>query len=84
MSGVFQNIAPPPHRPASECVLPLPLVRGEDTLAGRKGVGVNIFEDARHGSVLYICKYFVGCPILTSKSNFFIWFNIRLFPSSNK
>jgi hypothetical protein len=88
MSLVFQNIDPhPPQRP--------PLVRGEDTLAGYKGleslasvyikdveyvdcvqqyfsagknkellwpkgVGVNILEDARHSSVLYICKYFVA------------------------
>jgi hypothetical protein len=39
---------------------PPPLVQGEDTLAGwRGGGGVNILEDARHCSVLYICKYFV-------------------------
>ncbi len=39
---------------------PPPLVRGEDTLAGwRAGWGVNILEDARHCSVLYISKYFV-------------------------
>jgi hypothetical protein len=48
MSGVFQNIdPPPPHRPAS--VYFPPLVRGEDTLAGRRGGwggGVNILEDA--------------------------------------
>jgi hypothetical protein len=45
MSGVFQNIDLPPHRPASVC--PPPLVRGEDTLAGwRGGWGVNILEDA--------------------------------------
>jgi hypothetical protein len=38
MSGVFRNTCidpPPPHRPAS--VNPPPLVRGEDTLAGRRG-----------------------------------------------
>jgi hypothetical protein len=61
MSLVIQNIDPPPplHRPAS--VYPLPLLQGEDTLAGgRKGWGVNILEEARHSSVLYICKYFVG------------------------
>jgi hypothetical protein len=59
MSGVFQNIdPPPPHCPAS--VYTPPLVRGEDTLAGgRGGWGVNILEDARHSSVLYICNYFV-------------------------
>jgi hypothetical protein len=39
---------PPPHR---ECV------RGEDSLAGWRGVwGVNILEDARHCSVLYILR----------------------------
>ncbi len=62
MSLVFQNIDPPPPSPPGECVPlpPPPLVRGEDTLAGwRKGKGVNILEDARHSSELYICKYFV-------------------------
>jgi hypothetical protein len=62
MSGVFQNIDPPPS-PPGECVLRPPLLRGEDTLAGwRGGGGVNILEDARHSSVLYICKYFVAFP----------------------
>jgi hypothetical protein len=47
MPGFFQNSDPPP------------LVRGEDTLAGWRGVwGANILEDARHSSVLYVCKYF--------------------------
>ncbi len=33
---------------------------GEDTLAVLTGGGgVNILEDARHSTVLYICKYFV-------------------------
>jgi hypothetical protein len=42
MSGVFQNIDPQrPHRPAS--VYPPPLVRGEDTLAGRRGGGDQYF-----------------------------------------
>jgi hypothetical protein len=60
MSGVFQNIDPlPPHCPAN--VYPSPLVRREDTLDKvRGGWGVNILEDARHSSVLYICKYFVA------------------------
>jgi hypothetical protein len=54
MSGVFGNI----DQPAS--------VRGKDTLAGRRGGwGVNSSEDARHCSVLYICKYFVpGISVL--------------------
>jgi hypothetical protein len=53
MAGVFQNIGPhPPHPP--------PLVRVEDTLARKRGVWrVNILEDVRHSSVLYVCKYFV-------------------------
>jgi hypothetical protein len=59
MAGVFQNTdSTSPHRPAS--VYPPPLVRGEDTLAGwREGWGLNILEDVRHSSVLYVCKYFV-------------------------
>jgi hypothetical protein len=66
MSVVFQNIDPPPPTPhplASVYPPPPPLVRGEDTLAGWKGGGghwgVNILEDVRHCSVLYIRKYFV-------------------------
>jgi hypothetical protein len=35
------------------------LVRGEDTRWVERGWGVNSSEDARHCSVLYICKYFV-------------------------
>jgi hypothetical protein len=59
MSGVFQNIdPPPPHRQAS--VYPPAFGAGEDTFAGwREGGGVNILEDARHCSV-YIRKYFVA------------------------
>jgi len=53
MSGVFQNIDPSPPSPPT-------FGAGENTLAGwRGGWGVNILEDARHSSVLYICKYFV-------------------------
>jgi hypothetical protein len=64
MALVFQNITPhPPHRLA--IVYPSPLVLGEDTLAGRRGGwGVNILEDARHSSVLYICKYFVTVHVV--------------------
>jgi hypothetical protein len=39
---------------------PPPLVRGKDTLSGWRGVGVNSSDEARHCSVLYICKYFVA------------------------
>jgi hypothetical protein len=42
MTGVFQNIdPPPPHHPAS--VYPPSLVRGEDTLAGWRGGSGSIF-----------------------------------------
>jgi hypothetical protein len=70
MAGVFQNIDPPPPSLPGECVR----VRGKDTFAGwRGGWGVNILEDVRHSSVLYVCKYFVfggisfcsGFPIIT-------------------
>jgi hypothetical protein len=41
MSGVFQTFdPPPPHR--SQFVLPPPLVRGEDKLAGWRGGGGSI------------------------------------------
>ncbi len=46
MSGVFQNIDPPPP--------------GEYPPAFGAGGGHTILEDAKHSSVLYICKYFVG------------------------
>jgi hypothetical protein len=61
MSGVFLNIDPPPPSPPGVRVPPA-YGAGEDTLAGWKGGcwGVNILEDARHSSVLYRCKYFVG------------------------
>ena len=66
----------PPHGPAS-------VVRGEDTLAGWRercmGGGVNILEDARHSSVLYICKYFVGNGIAPWRSRFICFY---MFPSS--
>jgi hypothetical protein len=58
MSGVFQNIDPPPPLPSppGECVPPA-FGEGEDTLAGwRGGWGVNILEDARHSSVFYVCS----------------------------
>jgi hypothetical protein len=67
MSGVFQNIDhPPPHRPASMWCIPPPPppvfgARGGHTRWVERGWGVNILEDVRHSSVLYICKYFVGC-----------------------
>ncbi len=66
MSGVFQNIEnidpPPPHRPASVYG---GVWRRTHSLGGEGGGGVNILEDARHCSVLYIRKYFVGSPYVS-------------------
>jgi hypothetical protein len=58
MSGVFRNIdRPPPHRQAS--VYPLASdAGGGHTRWEERGWGVNSLEDARHCSLLYICKYF--------------------------
>ncbi len=50
---------------SSEILIPHPLTArcgGKDTFARwRGGGGVNILEDARHCSVLYICKYTLSC-----------------------
>jgi hypothetical protein len=37
MSGVLQNIEPPPPTLPGECVPPSLVCGGEDTLAGRRG-----------------------------------------------
>jgi hypothetical protein len=59
MSGVFQNIdLPLPHFPAS-VYHPAFGAGGEQTRWVKRGWGVNTLEDARHSSVLFICKYFV-------------------------
>jgi hypothetical protein len=58
MSGVFQNIdPPPPHRPAS--VYPPAFGAGEDTLAAI----VWSLEDANTALYSIICKYFVNSSI---------------------
>jgi hypothetical protein len=68
MSGVFQNIDPPPTpSPPGECVPPAFGAGGGRTIwveNGWGGGGVNILEDARHCSVLYIRKYFVVSMVL--------------------
>jgi hypothetical protein len=61
MSGVFQNpkiLTPPPHRPASVS-FPRPWCGVRPHSLGGEVVGINCSEDARHCSVLYICKYFM-------------------------
>jgi hypothetical protein len=50
--------APPPS-PPGECVPPAFGAGGGHTFWVERGVGVNILEDARHSSVLNVCKYFV-------------------------
>jgi hypothetical protein len=58
MSGVFQNIDPPPPSLPGECV-PLAIgAGGGHTRWAERGWGVNSLEDARHWSVLCLCKYF--------------------------
>jgi hypothetical protein len=60
MSGVFQNVGPPhPLTARRVCTLPAFGAEGGHTRWVVRGWGVNILEDARHCSVLYICKYFV-------------------------
>jgi hypothetical protein len=53
---------PPPPSPPGECVpLAFSLRGGGPTLAGwRGGRGVNILEDARHSSVLYLYRILFG------------------------
>jgi hypothetical protein len=59
MSGVFQNIdPPPPYHPASVNPPAFGAGGGHTCWVER---GFNILEDARHSSVLYICKYLVDC-----------------------
>jgi hypothetical protein len=67
MSGVFQNIDSPHPLTARREFTPLHLVRagGGHTRWVERGWGVNILEDARHCSVLYIHKYFVGSAVYT-------------------
>jgi hypothetical protein len=59
MSGVFQILDPHPLTARRVCI-PAPFgAGGGHTRWVERGWGVNSSEDARHSSVLYICKYFV-------------------------
>jgi hypothetical protein len=55
-----KNIDPPTPSPPGECVPPAFDAGGGHTRWVERGWGVNILEDTRHCSVLYICKYFVN------------------------
>jgi hypothetical protein len=75
---------PPPNRSPSVYPPPLPMVRGDGhTRWGERGWGINCSEDARHCSVLYICKYFVGytikLPIFFVSYSLTVFFNSGLF-----
>ncbi len=63
MSGVFRNIDPPhPLTARRVCTPPCLWCGGRTHSLGGEEVGyggVNSSEDARHSSVLYLCKYFV-------------------------
>jgi hypothetical protein len=62
MSCVFQNIDPPTPLSARR------VLREEDTLAGwRGGSGINILEDARHSSVLYLYRILFGDTQATAR-----------------
>jgi hypothetical protein len=69
MSGVFQNIDLPPPSPPGQCVSPAFRAGGGHTRWVERGWGggVNILEDARHSSLLYICEYTLCFMVLARK-----------------
>jgi hypothetical protein len=80
MSGVFKNIdPPPPHRPVSVYAFG---TGGGHTRWVERGWGVNILEDARHCSVLYICKYFVA-PMFVGTTTL-PWMRARSFSRTRR
>ncbi len=57
---------PPTPLSAPRLCTPPPLLRGEDTLARwRRGLGVNILEDARHSSVHYLYRILFAAEVLS-------------------
>jgi hypothetical protein len=70
---------------SSEILTPHPLTAGGGhTRWGERGWGVNSSEDARHCSVLYICKYFVGGTMIDGQWQAHQIKTIRLYPSFSK
>jgi hypothetical protein len=49
------------------------------SLGGEGGGGVNILENARHSSVLYVCTYFVVQTLTYSPKGRFAWTNHNYF-----
>jgi hypothetical protein len=58
MSVAFRNIDPHPLTAQRACT---PSRGRTHSLVGEGWRGVNSSKDARHCSVLYVCKYFVTC-----------------------
>jgi hypothetical protein len=58
MAGVFQILTPHPPPPTARRVCPAFGAGGGHTRWLEGGWGVNILEDVRHSSVLYVCKHF--------------------------
>jgi hypothetical protein len=59
LACVFQNIDPPPPHHTASVSSPAPKAGGVNTRRAVKGWGINILENARYCSVLYIRKYVV-------------------------
>ncbi len=66
MSGVFQDIDPPPLSPHGECVLPAFVACGGHTRWVERGVAGQYFvrRQTQLCTLQYICKYFVVCPLV--------------------
>jgi hypothetical protein len=79
MTCVFQNIDPPPPSPPGECVPPAFVAGGGHT--HRVERGVNILEDARHSSILYLYRILFGwtIPLSFLTRSFFITKKYRHF-----
>jgi hypothetical protein len=58
MADIFWNIDPPTPLTVQQVCPPLTPNRGRTQLQGGEGGG-GLEKDARHRSVLYVCKYFV-------------------------
>ncbi len=75
---------PPPHPPHHPASIPRLWCAGRtDSLGGEGGWGFNILEDAKHSSVLYVCKSFLVYLISDSRAfccRFTFSKTFKLFP----